>query len=85
MTTPTERRYAAIRAAYTYLVDTETGRVKPGMTRHEASDYLTRLLPLGRTQRWNVAVNQWRALIEDRENDLSWAITQGAIWIGYQA
>lgn len=78
-TKPQLARSAAIKALHAKC----SPEGKLVVTRAEAAAPIRELLPLSRSQRWAEALESWAALIEDPENDPSWAYTQGSIWCGY--
>lgn len=75
------KRFNAIRKL---VVDATDGNYEVGMT---ASDILTRIRELrgmGKTERWLDTIDGWYRMVErDQDEDLAWALHQGAIFANY--
>lgn len=81
--TPQDRRFAGIRSIVQSTL-TDGAYLKPGTTRRSVSEAIGELTSLGRAQWWKGSLEGWQAMVTDKENPLSWAITQGAIFIGLE-
>ena len=51
--------------------------------RQAIADMLATLKPLGRTQRWQDAIDSWIIMVLDTDYDLHWAYGQYGIYAGY--
>lgn len=51
-------------------------------TRDEIAGNIRKLAQLGRTDRWQVAIENWARAVESEAN-LDWAFLQYGIWAGY--
>lgn len=51
--------------------------------RAEIANGIRSLSPLGRTERWLGRVEQWAQMVEDPENNLDWAYSQGSVYASY--
>jgi len=88
-----EKRYAAMQemSAKVVTFDRETHtNVWHFTTRPVVAEMIRELLPLGRTERWTNAIENWAAMVLDTENNsgpkgFEWAFFQGGIYVGHAA
>jgi hypothetical protein len=84
--TPSERRFDAIREISLRFLDaTQEYEVRAGTTRVEVAAAIEDLRPLGRSDRWDAALDKWRAWVLDEEVSLRWSIVEGSTWAGHAA
>lgn len=86
MSKAVDRRHAAIRdlverflpAPYASVVaDTTAERIVTAIEEE--------LRPLGKTDRWNAALDRWQKMAREYDAALDWVIVQGSIYAGYGA
>lgn len=84
MTSAQDNRYAAIQRVVNQFLD-ENAEWSHAINRAEIGVAISDLHSLGRTDRWRLAISQWREMVEDKENDARWALLQGSIFAAHSA
>lgn len=80
----TVKRFEGIKAVSTETVTTTTeGNTFHG-TRTEIAARIRNLAKLGRTDRWQAAIEGWAVAVET-EDSLEWAFLQYSIWASHAA
>lgn len=80
-----EKRGEAIKAlGDKWIGRIEVVRVRPADLK-ELTDEIRALAPLGRTEKFKAAVENWAQMVEDETNPPSWALLQGQIWTAMAA
>lgn len=87
MTTKAQQaRYDSINAIIELFMPKAENYVLQTADCGKVSSAILRLLPLGRTDRWQKAVSQWAELVDEGGSEhLSWAILQGSVYAGHAA
>lgn len=87
----TEQRGQAVRAIHAWVTEHVLPFVPAGADwrTDQADELITRIRGLhgmSRAERWDAAVEQWAALVEEERDGgghIQWAYFQGTVWFGY--
>lgn len=82
MSKASDKRFESIKVVSNQTVETSVNGNTFLASREQIATWIRELAPLGRTERWAVAVENWAVLVETEES-LEWAFLQGSIWASY--
>lgn len=91
-----QKRFDAIKAVTALVIDEDNGfQVRPEVTVGKVVKAIRNLKPLGRTNRWGLAIQRWENMIlecddyvahsEEWKRHFHWAILQGNVYAGHAA
>jgi len=75
------RKLRAIKAVHRVCTSGQFGAIT--VTRDEAAATIRTLAPLVKSAKWTDAVESYACFVEDTENPLSWAYSQGSVYFAY--
>ncbi len=83
----TDKRYAAIKAFSSGFLNADNGYKIENTPENveRVRKALESLTPLGRTDRWKLAVSNALTDLDDATYDLQWVIVQHSVYLGYAA
>jgi hypothetical protein len=82
MSAQTNARHAALHVVYDKINATfENGEIT--MLRAEVAVVIRTLLGMSRSARWDEAIEDYAKLVEDPQNNVTWAVGQGSVWLAY--
>jgi hypothetical protein len=84
VSTPTERRIAAVDALVTRHLGSPWSGAIGDDQREQVAAEIEQLAVLGRTERWKDAITTWAAVVRERQ-DATHALIQWAIFTNYAA